>query len=343
MAEKKSTPKKLNASNTKTEMLDAYNTLMKEIEETGKAEPKPEEKITAKEVEKHIVKADKLNGENIIKDIAELKFKFGKALTELSEKLEEESSKYESLKKAIEAKEKELIDIFEIRKEAASLTALIEAQVQKKSEFEEEMTEEKEALESEISSMKEAWDKEKISHQNEIKERDAQEKKFRDRQKEEFDYNFKLEQKQFADKFNAEKNKLERELAKMKEDAENSLSEREKSIKEKEDELAMLRQKAAGYQKEMDSAIAKAVKEATERIIMENKFKESLSQKEFEGERNVFQAMIKSLETKLKEQSDTIQNLNRQIDKSYQQVQDIAVKAVEGSKVKQFAHSTEQQ
>ncbi len=333
MAEKK-TSRKLSTANTKQEMLESYNTLLLEMEELREAEQKPEEKIAVREIQQKIVTADKLTAESIIKDISDLKFKFGQALSDLSEKLEEEANKYHSIKKAVEAKNQELQEVFEIRKAASSLAALLEAQNIRKAEFDADWIAEKEKYQAEMASQREEWEKEKTAHLNEAKDRDAQEKKARDRAKEEFEYNFRIEQKQARDSFETEKAALERQLAKMKEDAEKTLSEREKAIGEREEELAALRKKAAGYEKELETAVTKAIKDATEKIITENKYRESLIAKEFEGERNVMAARIQSLESKIAEQNETILNLNRQIEKSYGQVQDIAVKAVEGAKNK---------
>ena len=53
--------------------------------------------------------------------------------------------------------------------------------------------------------------------------------------------------------------------------------------------------------------------------------------KEFEGERKMLITRIEALEKTGKEQSERIQNLTQQLEKAYQKVQDIAVKAVEGS------------
>ena len=46
------------------------------------------------------------------------------------------------------------------------------------------------------------WEAEKKSHDAEIKERDSSEKKARDREREDFYYNFKREQQTIKDKLN---------------------------------------------------------------------------------------------------------------------------------------------
>jgi hypothetical protein len=71
-----------------------------------------------------------------------------------------------------------------------------------------------------------------------------------------------------------------------------------------------------------------------EKVQTEGKFRLGLLQKEFEGEHNVLQGRIASLESVLKDQSAQLIKLNDQVEKSYSQVQAIAVKAGEGSGAK---------
>ena len=59
--------------------------------------------------------------------------------------------------------------------------------------------------------------------------------------------------------------------------------------------------------------------------------KDDLLRKEFEGERTALQTQLESLEKVAGEQNDRIAKLTEQLGQSYQKVQDIAVKAVEGS------------
>ncbi len=101
-----------------------------------------------------------------------------------------------------------------------------------------------------------------------------------------------------------------------------------------EQELADLRVRVAAFPKEMETTVAGEVKAAVEKVQTEGKFRLELVQKEFEGARNVLQGRIASLETVAKDQSAQLAKLNEQVEKSYSQVQAIAVKAVEGSAAK---------
>jgi methyl-accepting chemotaxis protein len=107
----------------------------------------------------------------------------------------------------------------------------------------------------------------------------------------------------------------------------------------REEEIGELRKKVSAFPKEMETALAKAIKETTERLNLEAKNREELQKREFLGEKNVFTTRVDSLEKMVKEQSEQIAKLTQQLEKAYQQVQDIAVKTIEGSStIKSFAN-----
>ena len=98
--------------------------------------------------------------------------------------------------------------------------------------------------------------------------------------------------------------------------------------------MADLRTRVEAFPKELETTVAQEVKGAVEKVQIEGKFRLELVQKTAEGEINVLQAKIVSLETLIKDQSTQLAKLNEQVEKSYSQVQAIAVKAVEGSATK---------
>ena len=339
MEEKKFQPKKLSLSNTKQEMLEAYNVVLKQLEAQREAELKPEKKMEEKKAKEVIQVAESMSSEGVSREISNLKIETSKTLAQISDRLEEEVNKFRAIQSAITLKEKELQELYEIEKSAVTLAALIESQNQKRQAFESEMAEKKEALSQEIEALRAEREKEKNDYEAETKERDMAEKKRRDREKEEYEYSFKREQKLTKDKFEDEKAKLEKEILIKKGQMENELKGREKAIAEKEEELNELRKKVAAFPKEMETAIAKAVKETTEKLTLEAKNREELQKKEFVGEKNVFTTRIESLEKAVREQSEQITKLTQQLEKAYQQVQEIAIKTIEGSStVKSFAN-----
>jgi len=331
MAEEKIKPKVLSMSNTKKEMIDTYNALLKQLQEKSEAELKPEKQIEEKKKKEVVEVAKALSSEGVVKEIGNLKLEIGKMLTNISDGLEDEVSKFNQIQKAIELKDNELKELYEIERTAETLAALIEAQNKKREEFELEMAARKEELDREVTMIREEWEKEKKEHEAELKERDAEELKRREREKEEYTYAFKREQLLTKDKFEDEMAKIEKEIQTKKEQMEKDLAEREKVVVEREEKLKVLQEKIDMFPDELKKAVDKAVEETTERITLEAKNKEELMKKEFDGERNVLKTRIESLEKTVKEQSTLIANLSGQLEKSYQKVQDIAIKSVEGS------------
>ncbi len=338
MEEKKFQPKKLSLSNTKQEMLEAYNVVLKQLEAQRDAELKPEKKIEEKKAKEVIQVAESLSTEGVTREISNLKIEASKTLAQISDRLEEEVNKFRAIQSAISLKEKELQELYEIERSAVTLAALIESQNQKRQVFEIEMAEKKEALSQEIEGLRSQREQEKKEYEEEIKERDMAEKKRRERDKDDYEYSFKREQKLTKDKFEDEKSKLEKEIQSKKEQMESELKEREKIIAEREEELSELRKKVNAFPKESETAVTKAIKETTDRLNLEAKNREELVKKEFIGERNVLTTRIESLEKIVKEQSEQIAKFSQQLEKAYQQVQDIAVKTIEGSSnIKSFA------
>jgi hypothetical protein len=330
MEEKKET-KKLSMSSTKQEMLEAYNTLLKRLQEKREGELKPEKKIEEKKIQEAERVAESLTVEGVAKEIGDLKLDIGKMLSQITDRLEGEVNKFVAIRSAIAAKAKELQELYEIDKAAMTLAALIEVQHEKRREFESEIAQKKEALQLEIESTRTEWEREQAEHEAAVKERDIAEKKRQTREKEEFEYAFKKEQQLAKDRFEYEKAKLENDIKNKKDQAENELKVREANISEKEDELNDLRKKVSIFPKELETAVNRAIKETSDRLMSEARAKEELQKKGFEGERNVLNTRVEALEKTVTEQTDRIAKLSQQLEAAYQKVQDIAVKTVEGS------------
>lgn len=320
-------------------MLEAYEELVDQIKTQQEMTLKPQEEIEKKAERKSIEIANALSLDGVQKEILNLKGEFGNILIQLSNRLEEEVRKYGEIQKAIGVKTAELKEIFEIEKEAASVAALIELQRKKKEEFEGEMAARKEELTREIETTKNDWEAEEKQRREDTKRMDAEEQERRKREEEDFRYQFARRQKEMEDAFEDRRRTLERELTTTKEETEKVLVEREKAVAQKEEELKDLRLRVASFPKELEETVVRAVKEKTEKIQLEAKTREEMMRRDYEGEKNVFTTRIVALENTATGQKEQIAKLASQLEKSYVQVQSIAVKAVEGStQIKSFAN-----
>lgn len=322
---------KLSDKNTKQEMLEAYRTLVRQLEEKRAAELQPEKRLQEKRADEAVAAATDLTPDGVERALGNLKADIGQNLAQIAERMAAEVARFKTVQKAVEAKERELRELYDIDKAAASLAALIEAQNQKRRAFEVELAAQKEDLAREIETTRAEWEREKKGRDLEGRERDAVDKKAREREKEEFAYLFKREQQAARDKLNDEKAALEREILAKRDTVTKELAEREKAVAAQENDLADLRQRVTAFPKELESAVERAVKEATERLKADAKGREELLRKESEGERNVSAARIEALEKIAKDLSDQNAKLAKQLEAAYQKVQEIAEKAIEGS------------
>jgi hypothetical protein len=302
------------------------------------ADAKPEERAAAKTVADAVAVADALSSDGVVRSISELKSTITRTLTQLSERLEDEVGKYSQIRRAIDAKEFELKEIYEIQRTASTLQAMVETHQQKQEELERSYQSDKDELEGEIATSRAQWDLERKQHDQEIKERDTTEQKRRQRELDEYKYAFARDQQVARDQAADELAKVQKDLAERKEQAERQWEEREKSlaareqeVSSRENELAELRGQVANFAKDLQAAIDQAEVRATERLQPQHQAAQELLRRQLEGEKNVLAAKIAGLERTGAEQEHQIKRLEQQAEKAYVQIQEIAVRAIEGS------------
>ncbi|MBA3013962.1 MAG: hypothetical protein KKD63_07750 [Proteobacteria bacterium] len=326
---------KVTPTNTKKEILDAYNQLLGQLESRASQELRPEKEKEVRRVQEAVTVAEDIAAANVGDKVATLKSTVNAALADIAARIDEQVSGYRRVKEAIVAKEKELADIFEIERAAHSLAALLEAQKQKREAFEQQMAERRDALEQEIASTRAAWDKESTEHKAKTKEQQDQAEKLRRRELEEYEYVLKRERELKTNALKDETDRLARDLAQKKEEFEKKVQAKESELKEREAEVAQAEKRLVSlevqvdkFPKELDEAVKKAVKETTERLSSDAARSEELLRKTYEGEKNVLAARIEAFERQVTEQKKQIDQFSSQIEKAYGKVQDIAIKAV---------------
>jgi hypothetical protein len=327
MAEKSTTKKRP----PRQQMLEALAETEKTVAERRDADVRPEEKAEAKSVATAVAVAEDLSTRGVVESIGELRGTISKTLAGISDRLEELVQRYVQLQRAIAVKDQELKEIYEIQRSANTLTALFEAHESKKSAMETELTAARADLQKEIDAMRQQWDLERKQRETENKEKDAAEAKRREREKMEYVYSFTREQQQARDAFADESARTEKKMAEEKAAFEKDHAQREQSLAAREQETAALRAKVEAFPRELEAAVAKAVKDVTTRLTQESTTREEFLKREHVGEKNVLTTRITSLEHTVQEQSQRLTALLAQAEKAYAQVQEIAVRAVEGS------------
>jgi hypothetical protein len=321
--------KTMSDKNTKTEILDAYNDMLEKVKEQKAADSKVIKKETE---EKEVVKkASEYSVEGIVINMSELKLDVIKTMDGLGEKLISQYKKLTDMQQAIDIEARNIEDIYNIKVEAESLTALIGAQKEKRADFEAEMEQKKTDFDSDMAQKKLLWKKEQDDFEFVKKERDGQSKKERQREEEDYLYNLQLKRKKESDAYEEEKTVLEKVLLEKKADFEKEYSEREAFLSANEKQFEELKTKVESFPKELEKAIKDTEKSVGEKLNFTHKHEAELTLKEIEGERKLYEQKVSALETKIKEQEELIKQLTQKANEAGLQVQNIAIKAIEGA------------
>ncbi|MFZ7126309.1 MAG: hypothetical protein ACOWWM_09180 [Desulfobacterales bacterium] len=315
---------KVSTANTKKEILEAYGALKEKLKEKAKASLEPEKEKQARARAEVVREAEAITTDDVSQKVTSLKLEIETTLNELSRKMAAEAERYRKIQEAIEAKNRELEEIFEIERSAYSLAALVEAQKLKKAEFEAEMDQ-----------VRAEWNAEKRRHEEALQEKKVQEEKQRKREKEEYEYSFKREKDLKIQDLRDQLAALQRELQQKREDFERQVADKEEAllqrdiaVTEREKHMETLEKRVQSFPEELEKSVLKAVREATERTAEDARKNEALLLKGLEGEKNVLLTRIDGLEKTLEAQRKQIEVLTRQLENAYVKVQDIAVKAV---------------
>ena len=323
----------------KNEILAAYQELLEQIGQTKQESHQQEKK---KQQEQDVVAtASSMTTDHIVKNIADIKISIGQGLDMLEQRLVDEYRSLSELQSAIKIETTRLKELHEITVNADSLAALLLAQKEYKTRFEQEMMDRKIKFESEMAEVKEFWDKEQECMEQGQRELKDSLKKTRMREEEEYAYALQLERKKDQDAYEAKRFALEKELVDKKEIFYKECAEREAILKSQEEDLKQMHNRVEQFPHELERAIRDTEKATREQLERTYQYQIDLSAKEVDGERKLTQQMISSLQAKIKEQELFIKQLTQKTDEASNQVQEIALKALESSSNMRFMGSFE--
>lgn len=334
---------KLSDKNTKAQILEAYDRLLeerkaleaelKQVQKEQKAKPpvasenNHHQPVTAMNQQ---VVPDKMSF--TIESIVKLQSGFGSAVSELSEKLTTEAAKLEELRHSVAEEIQQLKELHDLENiDEDTLDTLIHSYEDNDKAFEEEFGQRREALEQEIQDLKKAWEKEQEEHKREIKERNEEQGKISQRDAEEYRYDLALRRSLDKDTYQQNQKNLYKQLEEAKQEQEKRWDEREKAIAEREQKFEELKTKVEAFEKEKEAAVKKAKEEGKGIANYQVKVKADLQNKEIEGNKRFYELRIQSLEQTIQNQEARLQTLSKQLDAALKQVQDLAVKAIEGA------------
>lgn len=332
--------KKPTDKNTKAEILQAYEDLAKETaavksqltqtlkenqsvtKNQPKLEPKPAMNASS-------TVQQKMN--YTIESLAKIQLGFGSAANELSEQLSTQASKLAEIREAVEKEVEQLKQLHNLEISEDILDTLITSYEENAKTYQEEFSQQKDVLLQEIDDQRKTWIKEQDENNRLIKERDENIKKIRQRDEAEYKYNLELQRKLQKDEYEQQQKELNQQLAELQQETEKQWTQREKAIAEREKQFEESKAKVEAFSKDKEAALKKATEEGKGIAHYQAKIKSDLYSKEVEGQKRFYEQRLQSLEQTITNQDTRLQNLSKQLDSALKQVQDLAVKAIEGT------------
>ncbi len=332
--------------NTKAQILDAYNELLKErnklekqldqLQHEQKASPttsvetqssEPVKKMSQQPVDQS---QDKMTA--TINTLAGLQAGFGSAVSELSKKLTSKAAQLQDLRLAVAEELAQLEDLHNLDDiQADTLDTLIQTCEDNGKTFESEFKQRSDTLENELQDLKQSWEKEQEEHKRATKERDAEQQKTSQREAQEYNYNLTLQRSLAQTEYDQAQEERYRQLAEAKRTLEEQWEEREKAIALREQSFTELKAKVEAFEAEKEAAVKQAREEGERTASAQAKIAADLRNKELDGFKRVYELRIQALEQTIQTNEERIQTLSKQLAAALKQVQDLAVKAIEGA------------
>jgi len=308
------------ARRTRAEVQQQFKDIQEEVEQSRESpDVKGQEAARLRENEVRQA-AEGATVESVVQRVSALGLEVSRALSDLSAKLVEEVQLLAAVRETVTLERKELERLHKIDVAATALDQMVQ-----------DYDRQKQQLETEIAAQRATWEEESERTERERKEQEESLKKQRQRDIDDYEYKKALERKKAQDKYEEELRVTEKKNQEKQETLEKGWQQREAGLKEREEELARLRKDAEGLparlQKEAQAAADQARKDT------EAKFEQQVLvlKKDAETEKRLASMQVKSLEESVARQQAQIAALEKQLADAKQQVQDIAVKAIEGA------------
>jgi hypothetical protein len=347
--------KKPNDKNTKVEILQAYEELVKEkaalksqLDQANKQNyPNSNSSLNSSlnsnsnttVQEKSITEPKIMNSSAsiqqkmnyTIESLVKIQLGFGSAASELSELLTTRASKLAEIKQTVADEAQQLKQLHKLEVQEDSLDNLIQAYEDNSKTYQQEYNQLLETLSQQIQEERDSWRKEQDERKLLIKERNENLSKTRQRQSTDSLYDLELQRKLSMDEYEQQQKVLYKELEELKSEADKNWFEREKAISEREKQFDEHKAKVEAFPKDKEAALKKATEEGKGIAYYQAKIKSDLLAKEVDGQKRFYEQRLQSLEQTISNQETRILNLSNQLESALKQVQDLAVKAIEGS------------
>jgi colicin import membrane protein len=318
MASRPRPPQKPRASRTRADVNEAYENLASA--QSGEALDPQAVTLAAEHAKRTRAAVAGLSVDAIVQKSATLGLDISRTLSGLTEQCVEKAKELKTLEDAVTLESEELHRLYDLDTVSASIQLLLQVHEEKKVE-----------LEKEQETARAQWTEERVNYTKRIKEADALQAQERQRENNDFVYRRDTERARLNDDFNEKVRVQEREQADKLTLFNKDIATRRLAIETEEKEIAALRVRVAGIDEEIKKEVDKATKIVAASVTKDLTNAHILEKKDLDHNLQLERRNTQSLteaNTKLAEQ---IVKLQASLDAAKEQVQSIAVKALESA------------
>jgi hypothetical protein len=331
--------REVSAKSTKTEILDAYEELVREyrtlqaqLEElrTGQHTvlPRAPQVIEAKPFTETVKGA---TVHEVLQGLSVLRTGFGSAISALSAQLTAAATKLAELRRGVTAQINELKELYDIEATEQTLDKLLQKYAEESERFDADMQQQRQAFGQEMADRRAAWQKEQDAQARFRKERDASLQRVQEREAAEYAYERERTRKHETETYEQKQKKLYEALDALVQSKQYDWEAREQAIANQEKLFAEYQAKVEAFPAELDAAVQKAAAEGRRLVETEAKIQADLQAQEIAGEKRIAGLRIAALQDTIDKQAVQIDHLSQQLSAVLKQAQDLAVKALEGT------------
>ncbi len=328
--------KTFTSRSTKTEILQAYNDLARELKTSTRgaapADPTTTALATISTADHEApVHAPSASIETIIRDLKGVRARLGESVGTLQQQLLSEATRLQDLHREAAEHTTHLKTLHGIEVDDDTLRTLVRTYQDTQRTADESYAARKQAIEAELEAARAAWRKEQDEHARAGKESEDAASKARKRESDEYGYETERARTADADALAQARKSAQAELDATKEQHERRWAEREQALARREQELDELKVRATAAPKELEAAVAKADAEGTGIAKRQAKIAADLQQKTNDGKRRVYELRVAALDETITKHNEQIGELSKQLATALKQAQDLAIKAIDGA------------
>ena len=307
--------------------MTAFNELLAQYQQIDSKFATKEEEAEKAKNEQLLTEVTKYTVDNIVRGIASLQLDFGSTVDLIKEKLSEESSKLNELKKAIAVEQEHLQKLSQVRLVADALYILEQEHQEKLQQLAKENSFQQEKITREMLKNKKVWKQEENKYLIKLEEEDRIISN--ERKQEEADYQYELARQRTIEKDEYEEDSRQqtRELAQISKEKEKDWSKRELYLTKNQTEYSNNKNKIQNFEEKIKTEYDKAKGDAIKETLSKAKVEADLLEKEWESAQKGYDFQIASLELAISSNEKQIEELKARLQESSDKAQNLALKA----------------